>query len=126
MTLSAEFEAKTNFPHCIGALDGKHVSILPPPNSGSLYYNYKHYFSIVLLALVDANCRFIYVDIGEYGRVSDGGVFNNSSLVQALEHNTLNIPPPSDVPNSQDPLPYVIVADDAFPLKKYLMKPYSL
>ena len=34
-------------------MDGKHVLIRPPPNSGSYYYNYKHSFGIVLLAVVD-------------------------------------------------------------------------
>lgn len=55
---------------------------------------YKHTFSIVLLALVDANYKFLFVDIGTNGRVSDGGVFRNSALSQALEANSLNLPNP--------------------------------
>jgi len=119
------FEAKSNFPHCIGALDGKHISIIPPPNSGSLYYNYKHHFSIVLLALVDSHCRFLFVDIGAHGRTSDGGVYHNSSLAHCLEANTLNIPQASVIPPTNDHYPYVIVADDAFALKPYILKPYA-
>ena len=118
------FEAKPNFPHCIGALDGKHISIIPPPKSGSLYFNYKHHFSIVLLDLVDAYCRFLFVDIGAYGRTSDGGVYNNSSLAHCLECNTLNIPQASINPPTDEQYPYVIVADDAFSLKPYIRKPY--
>jgi len=124
--IADDFYRKTDFPNCIGALDGKHVSILPPPNSGSLYFNYKNHFSIVLLALVDAYCRFTFVDIGAYGRVSDGGVFYNSTLAKALDDNILNIPAARKLPNSNNSSPYVIVADDAFPLKEYLLKPYPI
>ena len=85
--VSSEFNNKWNYPNCIGALDGKHIKILQPPNSGSYYFNYKHDFSVVLLALVDANCNFLYVETGCNGRISDGGVFSNSALYQNLELN---------------------------------------
>jgi len=125
LAIVEEFESKCKFAHCLGALDGKHIAILPPPNSGSLYYNYKRHFSIVLLALVDAQFRFLYVDIGSYGRTSDGGVFKSSSLCQALETNQLHIPPASIITGTDTVCPYVVIADDAFALKPYLMKPYA-
>ena len=84
--MSMLFKERWNFDKCIGALDGKHVVIRPPPSSGSYYFNYKHTFSIVLL---DANYKFTYVDFGTNGRISDGGVFKNSALAQALEYNEL-------------------------------------
>lgn len=122
--ISTRFEERWNFPHCIGALDGKHVNILPPPNSGSHYYNYKGFNSIVLMALVDADLKFIYIDVGTNGRVSDGGVWAKCGLSRALEDNTLNIPPPEDLPGRQTPVPYVVVADEAFGLKPWMMRPY--
>jgi len=121
-----EFERHWNFPNCLGALDGKHIAIMAPCNSGSLYYNYKNFFSVVLLALVDARYRFLYVDVGSYGRVSDGGVFNGSSLAQALAQNSLHIPPSRCLPNSDTRVPFVVVADDAFASKPHLLKPYSM
>ena len=82
--------------------------------------------SIVLMALVDANCRFIYVDIGCNGRVSDGGVWSNSRLSELCidESNPLNIPPSKQLPGRYIKIPYFIVADQAFPLKPYIMRPY--
>lgn len=108
------FRTRWNFPGCVGALDGKHVVIRAPPGSGSDYFNYKNSYSIVLMALVDSDYCFLYVDVGAKGRGSDGGIFQNSSLYNALETNSLAIP------NN-----FIILADDAFPLKKYIMKPYS-
>ena len=66
--IAIDFEKNANFPHCIGAVDGKHIRLIKPAESGSMYYNYKHFFSVVLMAIADCNYRFIYVDIGSYGK----------------------------------------------------------
>lgn len=119
------FNTRWNFPNCLGALDGKHIQIKPPNKSGSTFYNYKHSFSIVLMALVDADYRFLYVDVGCNGRVSDGGVFGGCSLQQSMEKHADTFPAPKPVPGDQRPLSHFIIADDAFPLKENLMKPFS-
>ena len=68
-----EFADRWNFPNCLSALDGKHIVITAPFNSRSLFHNYKGTFSINLMALVDANYMFIFMDIGQYGSNADGG-----------------------------------------------------
>ena len=69
--IAADFSSVWQLPNCIGALDGKHVKIRAPANSGSEFYNYKGYFSIILLAVYDAKYRLILIDIGASGRHSD-------------------------------------------------------
>ena len=113
LKLKKGFRLRWHFPNCIGVLDGKHVAIISPPASGSLFYNYKGYYSLVLMALVDANYRFVYVDIGEYGSNSDSNVFQFSKFGQKFMNEKLNIPGNRRLPNYNDegPMPHVIVAD---------------
>lgn len=113
-----------NFPNCLGSIDGKHVVIQCPPNTATDFFNYKGHFSVVLLALVDADYCFTYVDIGCQGRISDGGVYNNSSLFSKLQNGQLNLPRDRQLPSSDKVLPCVFVGDSAFALTRHLMKPY--
>ena len=69
-----------NFPNYIGAIDGKHVMIQCPFNSGPLFYNYKSYFSVVLLAVASADYRFVMVDVRAYGSKNDSGVLNQTTF----------------------------------------------
>jgi hypothetical protein len=120
--IAAEFAERWNLPNCCGALDGKHIQIKSP--GGSNYFNYLKYHSIVMLALVDAGYRFIFVDVGRNGRAGDAGIYRECRLSEGLENGTIGFPAPRPLPGHQVPMPHYIVGDDAFPLKTYLMKPY--
>uniref|UniRef100_A0AAG5D173 DDE Tnp4 domain-containing protein n=1 Tax=Anopheles atroparvus TaxID=41427 RepID=A0AAG5D173_ANOAO len=126
LRVSDNFEAKWNFPHAIGAIDGKHVRIQAPKNSGSHYFNYKNFFNIVLMAIVDADYNFLYADVGCQGRMSDGGVWRHTKLYEKFENNNLNIPEPAvlRVPYSIE-VPYMLLGDKAFAFTPYCIRPFS-
>ncbi|XP_071490431.1 putative nuclease HARBI1 [Diadema antillarum] len=119
------FEDHWNAPHTIGALDGKHIAIRCPADSGSIFYNYKGFYSIVMMALADSQYRFLWIDVGAEGSTSDAQLFNSCELKQRLESETLGVPAPEPLPNDDENTPYYIVADEAFPLRTWLMKPYA-
>ncbi|XP_018375723.1 PREDICTED: uncharacterized protein LOC108769313 [Trachymyrmex cornetzi] len=79
--------------------------------------------SIVLMAICDANYIIRCVDIGAYGRRSDGDIFKDSAIGKAFE-DRINIPQPAAIKEGGLILPYCLVGDEAFPLKSYLLRPY--
>ena len=135
LAIAQLFEDRWQLPNCIGAADGKHIRILHPRNTGSEYYNYKGYYSIVLMAIVDADYKFIFADVGCQGRISDSGVFKNTAFWKALVQGSLNLPLSKPLPPPMEPafadeigsaaIPYYLAGDDAFPLENNIMKPYS-
>lgn len=62
------FQTMWNFPNCLAALDGKELRIRSPPRSGSMFYNYKKLLSFKVLAICDAFYRFMWVNIGDFGK----------------------------------------------------------
>lgn len=120
------FYKRWQFPNCIGAIDGKHVRLRKPALSGSLFYNYKNFFSVVLLAIVDADYNFIFIDVGSYGKESDSSIFRRTMLHDKLENNQLNILQGAPLPGTEEPnLNYTFIGDEAFSLSPYMMRPYS-
>ncbi|XP_069621601.1 uncharacterized protein [Ranitomeya imitator] len=98
-----KFEKVCDFPNCIGAVDGKHIRITKPSRSGSLFYNYKKYFSTVLMAIAGADCRFLAVDIGAFGRANDSRTFKESDMGRRLYENNFHFPHPRPLPNTEGP-----------------------
>lgn len=100
------------------------VLLQAPANSGSTYYNYKGRHSLNLMAISDAKYCFLMLDIGTEGRQSDGGVFRRSEIGIGFENVNMDLPEPIQVVVNGPELPYVLVADEAFVLTPYMMRPF--
>ena len=116
------FRTKWEIPQCAGAIDGSHIPVKPPALNHTDYYNRKGYYSVVLQAVVDDEYLFRDVMVGWPGSVHDARVFANSSVYhkanqkEILNTNRVRI-------RGIDIYPF-IVADSAYPLKSWLMKPF--
>ena len=82
------------------------------------------------MALVDADYKFINILTGAQGRNGDSEVFTDSQIYKRMVLNNLNLPPDEVLPGEENVqnkinMPHVIVADDAFPLNRHIMKPYA-
>jgi hypothetical protein len=80
------------------------------------------------MALVDANYKYLMIDVGAYGSNSDGGIFANCQFGKSWSQNCrgLSIPEDRPLPGSESnlKLPQVIVADEAFSLKHNILRPF--
>lgn len=125
LNIAEIFYQTTNFPNCVGAVDGKHVRCINPKNAGSKFFNYKKFFSVVLMAVADANLCFVAIDVGAYGREGDSTVFRDCALGKKLYGGTLNLPEPKHLPGmTTRPQPFVMIGDEAFRLHTNLLRPF--
>ncbi|XP_043471848.1 protein ALP1-like [Leptopilina heterotoma] len=123
--IGERYENRWHFPNCLGALDGKHIRISKPPRSGSAFFNYKKYYSFVLMAICDPEYRFTWIDIGDYGSLNDASVFNASGFGQELEAGRYPLPEGKPLSGMNEQIPYFFIGNEAFGLRSYLMRPYS-
>uniref|UniRef100_A0A034VUS6 Putative nuclease HARBI1 n=1 Tax=Bactrocera dorsalis TaxID=27457 RepID=A0A034VUS6_BACDO len=110
------------FPQVLGAIDGCHIEVRPTTEDAMDYYNDKGRYSTVLLALVDARCRFIYINVGSPGSCNDSSIFESSSLKCQLVQSSLFKDVSKQI--SSVNVPVVLLGDSAFKLDEHLMKPY--
>jgi hypothetical protein len=122
--ISEGFNDLWDYPKCMGSIDEKHVALQSPLHSGSEFYNYKGFYSIVLFAISDVRYNLLYINVGCQGRISDGGVFNQTNFKEMLPNCKLNLQKETPLPTREKLVPHVFVADDAFPLSYNIMKPF--
>jgi len=116
-----------NIPNCLGAIDGKLVHVQRPAKCGGQYFNYKRSYSVNMMAVVDASYRFLFVTVGAQGSANDAAVFAGSKFGEAIadSSNPLSIPSSKQIHLTDIETPCFFVADEAYPLKSNIMKPFS-
>ena len=124
-SVEEKFRNRWKVPNAVGALDCKHIAIKKRMKSGSEYFNHKGYFSLLLLALVNAEYKFLWVNIRTIGSSSDAQIFNRSKLKRRIDNGTLGIPPPEQLSPGGPNLHYFLLGDNAFTLMPWLVKHYS-
>ena len=113
-----------NMSHVVGAIDEKHIRIQCTKKTGTLYQNYKGFFSLVLLVIYDARYCFTYFDVGQYGSNIDCGVLNNSAMGRRFQNGQMNLSDPEYLEGCNfDPLPYFLTGDKISPFRTWLMRP---
>ncbi|WKY11178.1 hypothetical protein Q1695_003043 [Nippostrongylus brasiliensis] len=122
--LSAEqFRRLWRYPRAVASIDGKHFRCKAPRKSGSSFYNYKGFFSIVLLAIVSGGYRIIAFDVGGKGKNSDSSLFCTSALKPSLEEAKSQFPRGGDL-NGHGHVDYHVLADGGFAQYSWMQTPF--
>ena len=117
LLVESVFRRRWNFPHALSALDGRHIPIRCPQGGGSLFRNYKGFHSIVLLALVDGDYKFLWVEVGAAGSTSDTQIFKYTNLRHKIEDGSISF----EFPDSESlgigglKVTFFLPGDDTFP-----------
>ena len=120
-----DMEEMWQFPCCWSALDGCHIPVKCPPGgqeSAKEYHNFKNFYSVVLMSLVDSHYRFIWGSCGFPGNSHDSIIFQSTDMWNSIQEGCI---PEIGKVIAKINVPPLIVADSAFPLRGWLMKPYT-
>ncbi len=117
-----EMEEAWQFPCCWSAVDGCHIPIKCPAGgleSSKEYHNFKNFYSVILMAMVDSNYRFIWGSCGFPISI----IFQSTDVWTNLVQNKTLLKIGREI--NRNHIPALILADSAFPLKSWMLKPYS-
>ena len=118
------FEAKNGMPNICGAIDGTHILIdCPNAKDARSYQNYKGRQSYLVIGVVDHQSRFIDLCAGLPGCNNDaGGLREVTTIKRAISEDIMQVPV---IRVNEVALTPYIIADSGFPLRSYLMTPFS-
>lgn len=115
---------RLGFPHCIGAIDGIHIPITGPARQSEDYVNRKTFYSVLLQGATDHIGRFIDIEVGWSDHDNDAEIFRNSAVCEAMDGG-LFVPGNPTVTIEGVQIPPLVVANGAYPLRRWLMTPYG-
>ena len=121
-----EFGEEWQFPYAFAAVDGSHLPIKCPKGGAQAmkqYFNFKGFYSIVLMALVDAKYRFIWASVGAPGNTHDSTMMQSTELWSQIVEGKIIPNLVQEVNNIE--VPPLILGDGAFPLRTWIMKPHG-
>lgn len=130
-TIATRFMEKTGIPNVIGAFGAKHIRIIEPPHEKyaltvfDSFCNKRNYYSLILFAACDADCRFTLVSIGGYGSDTDDQALGRSSFGELIYQGGLGIPEPKPLPGTDQILPHFFLGNSALELHEHIMRPYN-
>ncbi|XP_068670071.1 uncharacterized protein [Montipora foliosa] len=113
------------FPCCWAAIDGCHIPMKCPPGGLEAckeYHNFKNFYSIVLMGMVDSHYRFVWGSCGFPGNSHDAVIFRSTDLCSCIQNGFI---PSIGKTEGDINIPPLMVGDSAFPLRTWLMKPFT-
>ena len=122
----AKFGEEWQFPYAFAAADGSHLPIKCPKGGAQAmkqYFNFKGFYSIVLMALVDAEYIFIWASVGAPGNTHDSTLMQSTELWDRIVAG--NVIPNIVQQIENVDIPPLILGDGAFPLRTWIMKPHG-
>ena len=114
------------FPCCWSAVDGCHITIKCPPGgpeSRKEYYNFKNFYSVTMMGMVDSNYRFIWGTCGFPGNSHDVIILLSTKLWADIRDSELL--PRIAKGIGWVTVPLLVLGDSAFPFQTWMMKPYG-
>ena len=87
------------------------------------YHNFKEFYSLVLMAFVDAKYQFIFANCGLPGNTHDSMIFQSTSIYRKISRGAFF--PHFDFSEQGCKIFPLILGDSAFEMRPWLMKPYG-
>jgi hypothetical protein len=125
------FSSKYGLPWCAGALDGSLIPVKKPRSKhvwgdADSSHGYRGFMSHLLLAVVDSNKMFTYVNAGSPACVGDAGLYQRTQLKRNIDAGILDqIDIPLRISDQVQHIKPFLVRDAAIALGTHMLKNFT-